>query len=64
MCVQQTFAVLPVEEWHVNDRGLLLFSLKNVAVLWPVSFLQGFIVYLWERLLHLSCIVSGKSQSL
>ena len=43
----QTFTVVSVEEWHVDDGGLLLFSLKHVAVLRPVSLLQNFLVYLW-----------------
>lgn len=64
ICVWQTFAVSSVKEWHVNDRGLVLLPLKHVAVLWPISLLQDSVVYLWERLLHLSCIVSGKGQSL
>lgn len=60
----QTFAVLSVEERHVNDSGLLLFPLKHVAVLRPVSVLQDLFVYCRERLPHCGSIVSGKSQGL
>lgn len=61
---KQTFAVPSVEEWHVDDCGLLLFPLQHIAVLRPVSVLQDRVIYLGERLFHLGRIVSGKSQSL
>lgn len=40
VCVCWTFAVLPVEEWHVKDGGCLLFPLENIAGPWPVFLLQ------------------------
>lgn len=64
MSLPQTFAVPPVEERQVNDGGLLPLSLKHVAVLWPLSLLQDLLIYIWERLLNLSRIVSGNSQGL
>ncbi len=63
-CFELIRICVSVEERHVNNHGLLLFSLEHVAVLWTVFLLQDFVVYLWERLLHCSCIISGKSQSL
>lgn len=62
--VQQTSAVVSVEERHENDRGLLLFSLKHVAVLRPVSLLQDFVIYLGKWLLQGLCVISGESQGL
>ena len=64
MCASQTLAVPSIEERHVGDCWLLLFSLEHVEVLWPLSLLQDLIVYLGERLLYLRSIVSGQSQSL
>lgn len=64
MTTKQTSAVVSIEEWHVNDCRFLLFPFKHVATLWPVSLLQNFVINLWERLLHCSGIVSGKSQGL
>lgn len=62
--VQQTFAVVSVEERNVNDGGFLLFSLKHIAVLRPVFLLKDPVVYLWERLLHCLCVISGLTQRL
>lgn len=62
--VQQTFAVVSVEERHVNDCGLLPFSLEHIEVLRPVFLLQDFVINLWKRLLHCGCIVTGKGQRL
>lgn len=62
--VKQTFGVVSVEERHKDNGGLLLFSLKHVAVPRPVFLLQDFVINLWERLLDCSCVVSGQSQSL
>lgn len=64
MRLKQTFAVVPVEERHVDDRGLLLLPLEHVAVLRPVAVLQDGAVDLGERLLQLCCVVSRESQSL
>lgn len=64
VCVCWTFAVLPVEEWHVKDSGRLLFPLENIAGPWPVFLLQEFLLQLWERFLQFGCIVSGENQSL
>lgn len=61
---KQTFGVVSVEEWHKDNGGLLLFSLKHVAVPGPVFLHQDFVIDLWERLLDCSCVVSGQSQSL
>lgn len=44
VCVWWTFAVLPVEEWHVKYGGLLLFPLENIAGPWPVFLLQEFLL--------------------
>ena len=60
----QTFGVVLVEEWHEDNGGLLVFSLKHVAVPGPVFLLQEFVRELWERLLDRSRVVSGQSQSL
>lgn len=62
--MKRTFAVLSVEQRHVNDGGLLPFPLKHITVLGPVYVLCDVVVDLWERLLHLSCVVSAQSQSL
>lgn len=61
---KHTFGVVSVEERHEDNGGLLLFSLKHIAVPGPVFLLQYFVINLWERLLDCSCIVSGQSQSL
>ena len=59
-----TSAVPLVEERHVNDGGRGTTSREHVEVPGPVHVLQDRVVYHWERLPHLDCIIPGQGQAL